>query len=296
MSILDEIVAHKRQEVAAAQRAVSVEVLHQLIKKAPPPRDFLAALTGDHSSFRNSSFGTSPSGAPSLAPGESPRVNARPSGIPPLRLIAEVKKASPSAGVLRENFDPVAIAKIYQRHGAACISVLTDAPYFQGRLDHLRQIRAAVDLPLLRKDFIIERYQVFEARSAGADAVLLIAECLDDFALRDLHETILEFGMTPLVELYRSENLRRVLDIGAQLIGINNRDLHTFQVDLGHSIHLCNQIPAGRTVVAESGIRTRQDVLQLQSAGLHAMLVGETLMRQKDIGQAVDELIGQKSS
>ena len=189
-----------------------------------------------------------------------------------------MKKASPSAGVIRADFDPVGIAKIYERHGASCISVLTDRPYFQGSLDYLRQIRAAVDLPVLRKDFIIDRYQVVEARAAGADAVLLIAECLDDYALHDLHDAILELGMTPLVELYEPQNLRRVLDVGAQLIGINNRDLRTFQVDLGHCMRLRRNIPAGRIVVAESGIKTRKDAEELQSAGLHAMLVGETLM------------------
>ena len=225
---------------------------------APAPRDFLAAL----------SLG------------------------PPIRLIAEVKKASPSAGVIRADFDPVGIAKIYERQGAACISVLTDRPYFQGSLDDLRKVRAAVDLPVLRKDFVIDRYQIVEARAAGADAVLLIAECLDDYALRDLHEAILELGMTPLVELYEPQNLRRVLDAGVQLIGINNRDLRTFQVDLGHCMRLRRKIPAGRIVVGESGIKNRQDVEKLQSAGLHAMLVGETLMAQADIGRAVDELMG----
>jgi indole-3-glycerol phosphate synthase len=262
MSILDEIVAKKRREVAHWQESIPVETLRQAIDQVPPPRDFLAALTGH----------------------------------PPIRLIAEVKKASPSAGVIREDFDPAAIAKIYEQHGAACISVLTDAPFFQGRLDHLRQVRAAVNLPVLRKDFIIDRYQVLEARSAGADAVLLIAECLDDYALRDLHEAILELGMTPLVELYEPENLHRVLDAGAQLIGINNRDLHTFYVDLDHCIRLRSKIPPGRTVVAESGIRTRADVLHLQSAGLHAMLVGETLMREPDIGRAVDTLLGKSEA
>jgi indole-3-glycerol phosphate synthase len=256
-TILDEIVATKRREVEEAKAAIPIESLYEESKNAPPPRDFLAAL----------SLG------------------------PPIRLIAEVKKASPSAGVIRADFDPVTIAKIYEQHGASCISVLTDRPYFQGSLDYLRQIRNAVSLPVLRKDFIIDRYQVVEARSAGADAVLLIAECLDDYSLHDLHEAILELGMAPLVELYEPRNLRRVLDIGAQLIGINNRDLRTFQVDLGHCMRLRRDIPAGRIVVAESGIKTHRDVEQLQSAGLAAMLVGETLMANPDIGQAVDGLL-----
>jgi indole-3-glycerol phosphate synthase len=260
-TILDEIVAAKRREVEEAKASAPLESLREQVKNAPPPRDFLAAL----------SLG------------------------PPIRLIAEVKKASPSAGVIRQDFDPVAIAKIYEEHGASCISVLTDRHYFQGSLDYLRQIRAAVDLPVLRKDFVIDRYQIVEARAAGADAVLLIAECLDDSALRDLHEAILELGMTPLVELYELQNLRRVLDAGAQLIGVNNRDLRTFQVDLGHCMRLRRHIPAGRIVVAESGIRSRQDAKSLQAAGLHAMLVGESLMAQTDIGRAVDELLAKAS-
>jgi indole-3-glycerol phosphate synthase len=257
MTILDEIVATKRREVDEAKSAVSLESLYEQLPAAPKPRDFLAALSKG----------------------------------PPIRLIAEVKKASPSAGVIREDFDPVAIAKIYERHGASCISVLTDGPYFQGSLDYLRRIRAAVGLPVLRKDFIIDRYQVAEARAAGADAVLLIAECLAADSLHELHDFVLELGMTPLVELYEPQNLRRVLDAGAQLIGINNRDLRTFQVDLGHCMRVRRNIPAGRIVVAESGIKTRKDAEELQSAGLHAMLVGETLMKNPDIGRAVDELL-----
>ena len=257
-TILDEIVLQKRREVETAKAAVTIESLHGELKNTPPPRDFLAALSQG----------------------------------PPIRLIAEVKKASPSAGVIRADFDPAGIAKIYERHGASCISVLTDRSYFQGSLDDLREIRAAVNLPVLRKDFVIDRYQVVEARVAGADAVLLIAECLDDYLLRELHEAILELGMTPLVELYEPQNLRRVLDAGTQLIGINNRDLRTFHVDLGHCMRLRRNIPAGRTVVAESGIKSRKQVEDLQAAGLHAMLVGETLMAQADIGRAVDELLG----
>ncbi|HEY4760407.1 MAG TPA: indole-3-glycerol phosphate synthase TrpC [Thermoguttaceae bacterium] len=257
-TILDDIVAAKREEIERDKDDVPLEKLHDYVANAPPPRDFLGALSHG----------------------------------PPIRLIAEVKKASPSAGVLRADFDPVAIAQIYQRHGASCISVLTDGPFFQGSLEHLRQIRAAVDLPVLRKDFIIDPYQVWQARAAGADAVLLIAECLDDRKLRDLHNLIEELGMTPLVELYEAQNLRRVLDAGARLVGINNRDLRTFQTDLEHCMRLRKQIPAGRIVVGESGIRTRRDVELLQAAGLHAMLVGETLMSKPAIGKAVDELLG----
>ena len=257
-TILDEIVAAKRREIDRAKAAEPEHVLSSRLADAPPVRDFLAALSHG----------------------------------PPIRLIAEVKKASPSKGLLRADFDPVQIAQVYQRHGAACISVLTDQPYFQGSLADLRRVRQSVGLPVLRKDFIIDPYQVLEARAAGADAVLLIAECLDDAALRQLHDAILALGMTPLVELYEPANLPRVLAVGARLVGVNNRDLRTFQTDLEHTLRLRPQIPEDRIVVGESGIRTRQDVLRLQSAGVAAMLVGETLMASADIAAAVDELLG----
>jgi indole-3-glycerol phosphate synthase len=258
MSLLDQIVARTRREVAAARRRVSADELRGQLAAAPPPRDFLAALSGGG----------------------------------PVRLIAEVKKASPSRGLLRADFQPAEIARVYRHHGAACLSVLTDRPYFQGSLDHLREVRAAVDLPLLRKDFIIDPYQVLEARAAGADAVLLIAECLDDDLLRRLYEEIIALGMTPLVELYEPANLPRVLALGARLVGVNNRDLRTFQAGVEHVLGLRDRIPPDRLVVAESGIRSRQDVLRLEAAGIHAMLVGETLVTRPDIGAAVDELLG----
>ncbi len=203
-----------------------------------------------------------------------------------------MKKASPSKGVIRADFDPVRIARTYQEHGASAISVLTDAPYFQGSLDDLGRVRQAVDLPLLRKDFIVDPYQVAEARAAGADAVLLIAECLDDPMLRTLYNAVVAYGMTPLVELYEPENLPRVLALGAGLIGINNRDLRTFEADLEHTLRLARRIPDDRIVVSESGIRNRADVQRLQSAGVRAMLVGESLMAKPDVGAAVDELLG----
>ena len=213
---------------------------------------------------------------------------------PPIKLIAEVKKASPSKGVIREDFDPVAIALTYEAHGATCLSVLTDEPYFQGRLDYLTRVRAATRLPVLRKDFIIDRYQLLEARAAGADAVLLIAECLDDCRLRALHNQAIELGMTPLVEFYERENLPRVLEAGASLIGVNNRDLRSFETDLDHTLRMKGEIPADRVVVGESGIRGRADVERLEAAGVQAMLVGETFMARHDIGAAVDELLGAK--
>jgi indole-3-glycerol phosphate synthase len=209
-----------------------------------------------------------------------------------IRLIAEVKKASPSKGLIRADFQPVDIARIYQRHGACCISVLTDRPYFQGSLDYLREIRKHVDIPLLRKDFILDVYQLIEARAAGADAVLLIAECLDDPTLRRLYDETVRLGMTALVELYEPANLPRVLELGAPLIGVNNRDLRTFQVDLQHTIRIRERIPEDRVLVGESGIHGRADVQLLQDAGVHAILVGEHLMANQDIGAAVDRLLG----
>ena len=257
-TILDKIVATKREEIARSKAAVPRSVLLDQLADAPPVRDFLGALTSRES----------------------------------ISLIAEVKKASPSKGVIRQDFHPVEIAQVYERHGAACVSVLTDQTYFQGSLDYLRAIRAAVGIPLLRKDFVIDPYQVLEARTAGADAVLLIAECLDDQALQTLHDTIVELGMTPLVELFEPENLSRVVDVGAGLIGVNNRDLRTFEVDIRRTLRLRRQIPDDRAVVGESGIRTRADVERLERGGVAAMLVGESLMRRPDIGAAVDELLG----
>ena len=258
-TILDEIVTGKRGEIERAKLDTPEAALRERLGDAPPVRNFLAAL-------------------------------ARPG---PIRLIAEVKKASPSAGVIRADFHPAQIAEIYQQHGADCISVLTDRPHFQGSLDDLRQVRAAIDLPVLRKDFIIDTYQVVEARAAGADAVLLIAECLDDAALRRLHDAVIELGMTPLVELFEPANLPRVLDVGARLVGINNRDLRTFKTDLEHTLRLRRQIPGDRIVVGESGIRTRRDVQRLEAAGVDAILVGETLMASPDVGAAVHQLLGE---
>jgi indole-3-glycerol phosphate synthase len=274
-TILDTIVAAKREEIARAKAAASEADLRKLLDIAPPVRDFFGALTaGDCPDFCVNKNGTVPFGRNTV------------------RLIAEIKKASPSKGVIRADFNPVAIARVYENHGAACLSVLTDQQYFHGSLEYLRQVRAAVDLPVLRKDFIIDSYQVIEARAAGADAVLLIAECLDDEMLHCLHRAIVELGMTPLVEFYEPANLARVFRLGAKLIGINNRNLHTFEVDLGHTLRMRQEIPPDCVVVAESGIRTRQDVERLASAGVQAMLVGETLMAAPDIGRAVDELLG----
>lgn len=257
-TILDKIVATKRVEIQRAKEALPASTLREQLAEAPPLRDFFAALAADG----------------------------------PIKLIAEVKKASPSKGVIREDFQPVEIAQTYQANGASCLSVLTDEQYFQGSLEYLRQIRRSVSLPILRKDFILDSYQLLEARVAGADAVLLIAECLDDCDLRKLHNETVDLGMTPLVELYEPDNLQRVFDAGATLIGVNNRDLRTFEVDLEHTIRMRDRIPAECVLVGESGIRTNADVRRLQEAGVDAMLVGESLMAQPDIGRAVRDLLG----
>lgn len=257
--ILDKIVTQKRVELAdLAARDSERDLEHQLDRELPAILDFRAGLE---------------------APGE-------------IQIIAEVKKASPSAGVLRADFDPVTIAQTYEQHGAACISVLTDAHFFQGRLEYLAAIRSAVRLPLLRKDFILERYQLLEARLAGADAVLLIAEILDAAALSRLLHQAGQLGLQALVEIYETANLDWVLDSGARLIGVNNRNLRTFETRLEHTFEIACRLPADVCLVSESGIRSRDDLLRLQAAGVRAVLIGETLMRAEDIGRKLDELRG----
>ena len=257
-TILDKIVATKRLEIERSKSARPEAELRAQLADAPPVRDFFSPLAA----------------------------------AGPIKLIAEVKKASPSAGVIRVDFDPVAIARTYEAHGATCISVLTDEQYFQGRLDYLTQIHAAVSLPVLRKDFILDTYQLVEARAAGADSVLLIAECLDDCNLRKLFNAACELGLAPLVELYEPENLQRVFDAGATLIGVNNRNLKTFEVDPDHTIRLRKQVPDECVLVSESGIKTHADVQKLEAAGVDAILVGESLTRERDIGTAVDRILG----
>jgi len=257
-TILDTIVASKRREVAAARLRMPLQEMEDQAASAPPVRDFRAALAG---------------------PG-------------PIQLIAEVKKASPSAGIIRADFDPIAIARTYQSHGAACLSVLTDGPFFQGHLSYLARIRASVTIPLLRKDFIIDEYQVVEARLAGADAILLIAEILDDETLAQLLARARSLGMAVLVEFHDEANLPRVLASGADLVGVNNRDLRRFVTDLDLTLRLRPQIPDDVLLVSESGIRTHADVQRLEAAGVSAILVGESLMRSDDIGLAVEQLLG----
>lgn len=256
--ILQTIVEHKRTEVAAARDRRPLADLEAALTSAPPVRGFVNALRGA-------------------------------AGI---GLIAEVKKASPSAGLIRADFDPVAIAKIYAAHGANCLSVLTDEKYFQGHLDYLTAVRNAVGIPVMRKEFIIDPYQVVEARVAGADCILLIAECLDDCRMRELYFQASDLGMDVLIEIHDPENLDRVLKLDPPIIGINNRNLRLMKTDLAHTLDLVDRIPAGTLLVSESGIKTNADVCRLQNGGAKAILVGESLMRSPDIGRAVDELLG----
>jgi indole-3-glycerol phosphate synthase len=257
-TILDTIVASKRRELAIAKERLPERELERRLSDAPPVRPFRAALE------RSGDIG----------------------------VIAEVKKASPSAGVLRSDFDPVAIAKTYAANGASCLSVLTDEPFFQGHLDYLAAIRRSVDVPLLRKDFVLDRYQLLEARVAGADAVLLIAEILPDPDLGRLFAECRALGMEALVELHDADQLPRVIQTGAELIGVNNRDLRTFVTRLEHTLDLAPLVPADRCLVSESGICTRADLDRLRAAGVKAVLVGESLMRAPDIGAALTALIG----
>ena len=221
--ILEKIVAQKQQEIAQAKSRLSLAELETQLLDAPPVRDFVEALKAA-------------------------------GGI---GLIAEVKKASPSAGIIREDFEPVEIAKVYEEHGASCLSVLTDEHFFQGHLDYLKRIRGVVSLPVLRKDFLLDPYQITEARAAGADCVLLIAECLDGSSLHELYDEAGRLGMSALVEIYDPENLDRVLALKPPMIGINNRNLRTFETKLEHTLDLLSQIPDDCLVISESGIRTR---------------------------------------
>jgi indole-3-glycerol phosphate synthase len=267
-TILEQIVATKREEVAQRRAAVPIAQLKERAAAAARPRNFFSAIT------------------------KKPEAK-------PLNLIAEIKKASPSAGVIRADFDPVAIARTYAASGADALSVLTDEKYFQGHLDYIQAVRAAVDLPVLRKDFIIDEYQVYESRAAGADAMLLIAECLEISQLIDLQILATELNMTCLIEVHDMENLIRVRDrvVGFphrsySLIGINNRDLRTMKVDLGTTLRLAELVENRDVLVSESGIHSRFDIDKLVEAGVRAILVGESLMRSDDIGAKVRELLG----
>jgi len=260
-TFLDRIVAAKRAEVAAAKASAPQASLEARLPAAPPTRDFLDPLRG--------------------------------SGV---SLIAEVKKASPSRGLLRPGLDPVALARTYRASGAAAISVLTDAEHFQGSLQHLAAVREALPdgPPLLRKDFIFDPYQVYEARCYGADAVLLIAAILDPDLLRELAKLAKVLGMTALVEVHDEGEVERALGAGAELIGINNRDLRTFETNLAVTERLRPLVPPGVPVVSESGIFTREDIRRLAASNVQAVLVGEALVTAPDPGAKIRELLGEE--
>jgi len=261
-TILEQIVETKRREIAAARASVTLAEQESAADQAEPARDFYNSVT-------------------------TPDKTA---------LIAEIKKKSPSAGLIREPFDPVAIAQIYEAGGAAALSVLTDRTYFAGDLSFIAAVKQKSSLPVLRKDFILDEYQVFESRAAGADAILLIAEILSSEKLRALAELSHRLGMATLIELHEAANLSRVLPLispqGRSLLGINNRDLHAQRTDLNTSLSLAKKLPPGVRFVAESGIKACADVEVLSAAGACAILVGETLMRADDIGSKVRELLG----
>jgi len=257
--ILKKIVARKAEEVAERSARLPLEVVAAAALQADSPRGFVAALRDRIAA-----------GGPAV--------------------IAEAKKASPSKGVLRPHFDPAAIARSYARAGAACLSVLTDVDFFQGSDDYLLAARAACDLPVLRKDFVVDPYQVWEARALGADCVLLVAACLDDEQLVRLNDLAIELGMAALIEVHDGAELDRALRIDNPMVGINNRDLRSFEVSLDTTLGLLGRIPDDRLVVTESGILDPADVALLRGHGVHAFLVGEAFMRAPDPGERLAEL------
>ncbi len=259
--ILDKIVAVKHQEVAAAQKRKPLDVVRADAESRILTRDFVGAMRA--------------------------KISA---GLP--AVIAEVKKASPSKGVLRADFIPADIAQSYAEFGAACLSVLTDVQFFQGGVDYLKQARASCQLPVLRKDFMVDAYQIYESRAMGADAVLLIAACLDDVQMRDFEAIARGLDMAVLVEVHDQAELERALKLKTPLIGINNRNLKTFEVSLDTTLSLRSLVGADRIVVTESGIQTRDDVLRMGAAGVNAFLVGEAFMRADEPGQALAQLFG----
>jgi indole-3-glycerol phosphate synthase len=259
--ILNQIVAVKRQEIAAALKKKSLAAVRADAESRVLTRDFVGALHA--------------------------KIAAGRAGV-----IAEIKKASPSKGVLRDDFVPADIAQSYAEHGAAFLSVLTDRQFFQGQPDYLKQARASCELPVLRKDFMVDPYQIYESRAMGADCILLIAACLDDAQMADLEAIALGLDMAVLVEVHDGAELDRALKLKTPLLGINNRNLRTFEVSLDTTLALRARVPADRLLVTESGILTRTDVQRMQDAGVHAFLVGEAFMRAPDPGVALAGLFG----
>lgn len=259
--ILDKIVAIKRQEIAAALTRKSLAVVRADAESRVLTRDFVGAIEAK------------------IAAGKP-------------AVIAEIKKASPSKGVLREDFIPADIAQSYAEGGAACLSVLTDVQFFQGEVDYLKQARASCQLPVLRKDFMVDPYQIYESRSIGADCILLIAACLDDAQMKDLEAIARSLDMAVLVEVHDGAELERALKLKTPLVGINNRNLKTFEVSLDTTLALRASVPSDRILVTESGIQTRDDVLRMGAAGVNAFLVGEAFMRAPEPGEALAALFG----
>jgi indole-3-glycerol phosphate synthase len=261
LNILDRIMAVKRAEVAAAKNAVPASRLENLVEKQKAPRGFVSAL--------------------------KQRIDAGEAAV-----IAEIKRASPSKGVMREQFDPAEIAKSYAAGGAACLSVLTDREFFQGAPEHLAAARAACALPVLRKDFVFDPYQVLEARAMGADCILLIAACLPAAEMKTLEDAARQLGMAVLVEVHDAAELESALELHTPLIGVNNRDLRTFETRIETTLALLERMPADRIVITESGIASPADVARLRSRGVNAFLVGEAFMRAPDPGRALRALFG----
>ena len=257
--ILKKIVAVKHEEIAQASQKKSLAMVRADAESRVLTRDFIGAI--QH------------------------KINQGQSAV-----IAEIKKASPSKGVLRADFIPADIAQSYAEHGAACLSVLTDAQFFQGSVDYIKQARASCDLPVLRKDFMVDAYQVYEARAMGADCILLIAACLDDAQMKDLEAIALSLDMAVLVEVHDAEELNRALKLKTPLVGINNRNLRTFEVSLDTTIGMLKDVPSDRILVTESGILTPADVQKMREAKVNAFLVGEAFMRAPDPGQALADL------
>ncbi len=257
--ILKKIVARKVEEIAERSSKVSIDELKAQLDAASPPRGFVEAIRA--------------------------KIAAGKAGV-----ISEIKKASPSKGVMRENFIPAEIAVSYEKGGAACLSVLTDIDFFQGSDEYLQQARAACSLPVIRKDFIIDPYQVYEARVMGADCILLIVSCLEDGQMKELAELATSLGMDVLVEVHDEEELQRSLPLNLPLVGINNRNLRTFDTSLDTTLRMLDQIPEGRIVVTESGIHTPEDVKLMRENNVNAFLVGEAFMRAEEPGERLAEL------
>jgi indole-3-glycerol phosphate synthase len=277
-TILDTIIEHKHGEVADRRSRVSLAELQSRLGDTPPTRGFAKALRAPKA-IRPSIDGM-------VDVFEDVEAEER------VALIAEVKKASPSAGIIRPDFDPVEIAKIYEANGASCLSVLTDERFFQGHDDYFRAVRKAVSIPMIRKDFTVDAYQIYETRVLGADAILLIVAALTPTQIGDYLGIAAEVGLDALVEVHTEDEMQVAVDAGATLVGINNRDLKRMVTDLATFERLASMAPAGSTLVAESGIKTPADVKRVRRAGAYAILVGESLMRQVDIGAAVRELMG----